>query len=209
MRAVDELSRSGPDGPDLPELAAVLDVLPLAALILAESGSALAVNEEWAWLSAVPRRASLGAGWLGAVAPADREPLRRLLAEAVVAGQRGSADVRLAGSGGGRPSRWWWRPGGPGQLVVCVAGLDRDNRSAPAPLTPAEDAVARLVHRMFGVGLVLESAAGLAGEPVRDRLRTAIGELDAIIRDTRTALFAAEAGSGISGAEPGDDPFSG
>lgn len=193
--------KPSPGDPGLGELAAVLSVLPLASLVLTAGGSAQAVNEEWALLSAVPRRASLGEGWLGAVAPADREPLRRLLAGAVAAGQPGSADVRLTGSGGDRPSRWWWRPEGSGRLVVCVAGLDRAEAPAWAAAGSVDVAVG-LVHRMFGVGLTLESAAGLAGPPVRNRLYRAIAELDAIIRDIRTELFAARAGSGGSGAGP-------
>lgn len=197
VRAVGEPS---PGDPGLGELAAVLSMLPLASLVLTVGGSALAVNEEWALLSAVPRRASLGEGWLGAVAPADREPLRRLLAGAVAAGQPGSADFRLTGSGGDRPSRWWWRPEGPGRLVMCVAGLDRAETAAGAAAGSVD--VVGLVHRMFGVGLTLESAAGLAGLPVRNRLYRAIAELDAIIRDIRTELFAARTGSGGSGAAP-------
>ena len=93
------------------ELASVLDLLPLASLVLAADGSVAAVNQEWALLSAVPGEAMHGHGWLGAVEPRVREPLRRLLAGAVAAGKPGSGEFRLTGSGGGRRSLWWWRPG--------------------------------------------------------------------------------------------------
>ena len=46
-----------------------------------------------------------------------------------------------------------------------------------------------VVHRLFGVGLTLQSAAGLAEGPVAARLQQAVDELDAIIRDVRTAVF--------------------
>ncbi len=207
VRAADAPS---PGSPGLGELAAVLDLLPVAALVLTTGGSALAVNEEWALLSEVPRWASLGEGWLVAVDPADREPLRRLLAGEVAAGKPGSTEFRLTGSGGGRPSRWCWRPGTPGLLGVCVAGLDRPGPPARAtPLAPAAgdpaDAVPGLVHRLFGIGLTLESAAGLAGGPVRLRLQRAVDELDAVIRDIRTAVFADQIRSWVPGRGPGDD----
>jgi hypothetical protein len=67
------------------------------------------------------------------------------------------------------------------------------------------DLVTGLVHRMFGIGLTLESAAGLASGPVSDRLQRAIRELDAAIRDVRTAVFTARASSGKSDPGPGDD----
>jgi PAS domain-containing protein len=201
-----------PDGrfPDVLELAATLDALPLASLVLAADGSALAVNKEWALLFAAPGRPSAGAGWLDAVEPEDREPLWRLLAGAVADGIPGSADFRLTDSGGGRPCRWWWRSLAPGQLIVCVADLDvamTSARATPPGLAVGESAgvAIGLVHRMFGVGLLLESAAGLADGPVRDRLLRAVGELDAVIRDIRTAVFAAQVRLGISRAGPGDD----
>jgi hypothetical protein len=60
----------------------------------------------------------------------------------------------------------------------------------PAAGTDAGSALAGMVvHRLFGVGLTLQSAAGLAGGPVAERLQQAVDELDAIIRDVRTAAF--------------------
>jgi hypothetical protein len=182
--------------------AVALDLLPLASLVLAADGSAVAVNEEWALLSAMPGGAWRGDGWLSAVEPVDREPLRRQLAGAVAAGKPGSADFRLSGSGGGRRSRWWWRPGTSGQLMVCVADLDRAETPtrvvSPAAGDDPVDVATFLVHRLSGVGLALESASGLADGPVAARLQHAVDELDAVIRDIRTAAF----GSRTPGRRP-------
>jgi signal transduction histidine kinase len=45
------------------------------------------------------------------------------------------------------------------------------------------------VHRLFGVGLTLQSAAGLADGPVAARIQSAVDELDTVIRDVRTAVL--------------------
>jgi len=77
-------------------------------------------------------------------------------------------------------------PGGHGGGCQAPAFL-------PSDLAEGTDAgadVARMVvHRLFGVGLTLQSAAGLAEGPVAARLQQAVDELDAIIRDVRTAVF--------------------
>ncbi len=223
MRAGDECSPRGREDrfPGEGELASVPDLLPLASLVLAADGSAVAVNQQWVLLSAVPGEAARGYGWLGAVESRDRGPLWRLLAGAVGAGKPGSGKFRLAGSGGGRRSLWWWRPGPSGQLLVCVADLDQHvtGDGGPWPHAPAGppiararhpaqavpslaasdsaaagqgdlmDVVALVVHRLFGIGLVLESASGLSHGPVAARLQHAVDELNAVIRDVRTAAF--------------------
>ncbi len=233
MRVGDECSPRGQEDrfPGEGGLASVPDLLPLASLVLAADGSAAAVNQQWVLLSEVPREAARGYGWLGAVERRDREPLWRVLAGAVAAGKPGSGKFRLAGSGGGRQSLWWWRPDPSGQLLVCVADLDQhgsgDGGPWPRPLAgpriarvrrPARavpplaapdsaaagqdnlaDVVAVMVHRLFGIGLVIESASGLADGPVAARLQHAVDELDAVIRAVRTAAF----GSGMPGSRPG------
>ena len=65
-------------------------------------------------------------------------------------------------------------------LRACRQGAGTD-----AGLGLAEMAV----HRLFGVGLTLQSAAGLADGPAAARTQQAVDELDAIIRDVRTAVF--------------------
>ncbi len=232
MRVSEERSPHGQEDrfPGEGGLASVLDLLPLASLVLAADGSAAAVNQQWVLLSAVPGEAARGYGWLGAVEPRDQMPLWRLLAGAVATGKPGSGEFRLTGSDGGRRSLWWWRPGPSDQLLACVADLDqhvsgnegqRPHAQAGPPIARARgpagavpslaasdsaaagqddlvDVVALTVHRLFRIGLVLESASGLADGPVAARLQHAVDELDAVIRDVRAAVF----GSGPPGSRP-------
>ena len=88
-----------------------LDQLPLATLILAGDGTAVKANQAWAALTARAPETACGDGWPGLLAPADRGAFEALLRAAARAGQAGSAEVRLAGPGPERTSRWWWRPG--------------------------------------------------------------------------------------------------
>ncbi len=129
-------------------LGGALDLLPLPSLVLAGDGSAMAVNGGWTRLSGVSAAASRGEGWLGALEPLDRGPLRRRLAGAAAASEPGSGDFRLAGPGGDQWCRWWWQPGAPGQLVVCVADLDQPVPRDSVPLPRAVDGSQwRLVRR--------------------------------------------------------------
>jgi diguanylate cyclase (GGDEF)-like protein len=114
-------ARAGP----LP--AAGIDWLPLATLILTADGLAIAVNGAWAALAHVSRGDSRGDGWLRALDPLDRQALRARLRLAAGMGEPGSADCRLAATGGRRWSHWWWRPGPDGRMVVCVAATDDDH----------------------------------------------------------------------------------
>ncbi len=194
----------------LPELIAALGWFPIASLLLTEDGSALEVNEAWTDLSGLQAEASLRDGWLEAVKPLDRALLRARLREAAVVGRAGSADFELVHTARGRLSRWWWRPGPAGRLVLCVAGPgdDRPGESAhgrrpdepdlPPPVAGAD--VAQLVHRLFGVGLVLESAIGVTEGRAQHWLEEAVDQLDSLIRDIRTVVF-----DGLSRRHP-DDP---
>lgn len=136
-------------------LGGALELLPLPSLVLAGDGSAVAVNREWTRLSRVSADTSMGEGWLGALEPLDREPLRRLLVGATAVGEPGSGDFRLAGPDGDRWCRWWWRPGAPGQLMVCVADLDQPvpRDSVPSP-GGADGPPSRLVRRGEFVNLL-------------------------------------------------------
>jgi len=132
----------------LRKLADALDLLPVPSLVLGSDGTALAVNNEWTQFSGMPAEASWGEGWLGALEPLDRGPLRRRLEGAAAAGEPGSGDFRLTGPDGGQWCRWWWRPGAPSQLVVCAAGLDQPVPAGIGPWPHATGGSAwRLVRR--------------------------------------------------------------
>jgi len=125
------------------DLIASLDWLPVAALILDRGGMALRANSAWTALSSSTlepsspsstsfspaARVTSGFSWLEVVEPADRHELRARLTSAS-ADVADSAYCRLKGESRSRWSRWWWRPGPVGQLIVCVAEL--------APLHDAE-----------------------------------------------------------------------
>jgi PAS domain-containing protein len=140
-----------------PELMAALDWLPLATLVLAADGSAVAVNRAWVTLSAVARGDSRGDGWLRAVEPMDRAPLRARLRGAAAGGETGSAGFRLAAPSARGWSYWWWRPGPGGRLVVCVAGtVDDSGDDDPWP-SAVHGSLARLVPRNEFLNLSLDA----------------------------------------------------
>lgn len=109
----------------------------------------------------------------------------------------GRKAYQVPGQARGRRSRWWWRPGPGGQPVVCVADLDvwqshgtqDSGHDSPGWVQAAVQTLADMVvRRVFGAGLILQSAAGPTGEQVT----RAVEELDAIIRDVRSAAIEAQ-----------------
>jgi PAS fold len=170
-----------------PDMGVRLDQLPLATLILAGDGTAVTANQAWAALAARIPEAARGDGWLGLLAPADRGAFATVLRAAAQARQAGSAEVRLASAGPERTSRWWWRPGPAGQLVVCVAEL---GGLVPRGSDDVLDVLALVVHRLFGIGLKAQSAVGVADMPAADRLQLVVDELDELIRDARSMALA-------------------
>jgi len=187
------------DYPVPPELATLLDWLPVAALILADDGTAVKANQAWVALSGgAAAQVASDDGWLGVLASPDRTPLARILRTAAADGAAGSADVWLAGDEPARRSRWWWRPGGARQLVVCVAELDghgprRAGDARPVPGAAGSDEVLDVlnlvVRRLFGIGLEVQCAAGMARGPMADRLQLIVDELDDLIQDARSVAF--------------------
>jgi PAS domain-containing protein len=184
------------------DLVAALEWLPLASLILTDDGTAVAANRAWTALSAGPPAAARGDGWLGIVEPEDRDRLQaRLLA--ATDGQVGFADCRLiAGASRQRWSRWWWRPVPADQVIACVAELDGRQPPDPGPAfsepeprpgtaDPASmaEALGLVVHRLFDIGLEIQSAASRTDGPVADHLQSAVDKLDELIRDARAAAF--------------------
>ena len=76
-------------------------------------------------------------------------------------------------------------------------GGDQARRAQPAGETGAQ-VVFDTVNRLFSIGLSLTNMQGLVGPGVAaDRLAAAIAELDATIRDIRTAAFSAAVASNI------------
>lgn len=184
-----QLSQFRPGHRAPPELAAAVDSLPVALLLLAEDGTAVEVNGTWASLSGIPARASCGYGWLQAVDPFDRLVLRALIHDAAKAGQAGSGVFRMVTAGAEQACQWWWGPGPAArQLIVSVAALGDSQRDDQrlAALTHVANMVA---HRLFGVGLVVQAAAGVTEGSWRRRLQEAVDELDSVIRDVRSAVF--------------------
>lgn len=191
--------------PASPQSATWLGWLPLPSLVLAPDGSAVEVNTAWARLTP---HAPDGQGWLDAVEPEFRAALAAVLRLAAATAKPGSVDCQLAGPGGGRRSRWWWRPLPAGGLVVCAAPID-----GQAPLPPAAaggeaadppagpparqgtgmsaELTEAVVQRIFRAGLLLTSAASLLDGPAADRVLHAVNELDDLIRDIRDEVFRA------------------
>lgn len=221
--------------PAQPDLAAGLNRLPLAALILAPDGSALAVNAAWAELSGLSGHDSGGDGWLQGLDLGQRQPLRARLRAASAAGGHGSADCQLAERSEWQWTRWWWRARPGGGLLVCVADIstaDADRMIIPDPTGDGRPAAAGtpgngqpsgavpdldtkielasvLIHRIFGVGLMLESALSLVTGPAAVRIQQAVDALDALIRDIRsyTLRLPLQAGEPRAGGQPrADDP---
>jgi hypothetical protein len=78
--------------------------------------------------------------------------------------------------------------GSPGAAAGAAVRLD------PLPLAtqgPDDvlDVLALVVHRLFGIGLEVQSAAGVVGGPASDRLQLVVNELDELIRDARSMAF--------------------
>lgn len=74
-----------------------------------------------------------------------------------------------------------------GLMDGTVPAEGQDSLSRPSSLS--SDIADMIVSRLFEVGLVLQSADGGADGPTRLRLRKAAEDVDALIRDVRSAIF--------------------
>lgn len=74
-------------------------------------------------------------------------------------------------------------------ILMQRQSQETEERHPHPAATPLQTLADMVVHRVFGVGLVLQSAAGLAEGPVAERLTRAVDELDAIIQDVRSAAL--------------------
>ncbi len=171
-------------------LEAALAWFPVASLLLSADGTALAVNPAWAELTRVSEQDSLGYGWLDAVAPPERGALGASMRVAAALGESGTAYCHVGAAVGGRPTRWWWRPGPAGGLVVCVAGSGDGQDALITQRTEITvDLASAVVHRLFSVGLLLQSACDDNGHPWAAQLQHAVDLLDDVIRDIRDMVF--------------------
>ncbi len=179
---VDEGFRAGANPPT-----AWLDWLPVASLLLAADCWATAVNSAWLALSSMAEEDSLGRGWLDAVAPPEREAFGKRIGLASARGEPGSDGCHLTAADG-QWSRWWWRPAPSGGLV-CVAVMEESQSGVLPGAAITSDFASAVVNRVFRVGLILQSAAGLADGSAAVRLQRAVDELDDLVRDIRDAVF--------------------
>jgi PAS domain S-box-containing protein len=67
------------------------------------------------------------------------------------------------------------------------------------------DLLDRVTHHLFQVGLSLQTAAGLHGDVLRERLADALDQLDDVIHEIRDYAFTSGGDTG-GGAHPGTDP---
>ena len=175
---------------DMPDMTAAIEVVPVACLVVDQDGAAVAANQAWAALSGIPVDDALRDGWLQAIDALDRMALRALVQDAAVGGIDGSGYFRIAVPGAEQWSRWAWGPLPPRRLIVTVMGvadaMPGDGSKQPATAVEVANMVA---HRLFGVGLLMQSAAAGADPRGRSRIEEAIGEIDSVIRDVRALLF--------------------
>jgi hypothetical protein len=185
------------------ELIAALEWLPVASLILADDGTVLAANQAWGTLVGTSSLTNSDQGrdsdWLRAVWKADADALRAKLQAVAADGGTGSADVRLTGASRTRWSRWWWCAGPTGYLIVCasesvgpalVPGRRADDGAGdPAAISDTLDLV---VHRLFGIGLGLQSVTSHADDVTAQRLQHVLDDLDELICDVRSAAVSLE-----------------
>jgi hypothetical protein len=176
------------------DFAYALDWLPVPCLMLTNDGTALAANDALAALTSTPQTLLLGDGWLDAVEPADRQSDKAMLYGRAASEGRGSFDCRILAANEPTRSRWQWRSCPYDGLVACAIIRDGDcPQDKPAAIDQADyaDALGLVMHRIFGIGLDLQSLISRADEAMAGRLNQVVVELDLIIRDARTAAFRA------------------
>lgn len=127
-----------------------------------------------------------GGDWLNAVGPADAKTLRGALQAAAAGGGTGSTDVRLTGASRTQWSRWWWRAGPTGYLIVCAGESAEPGGGDAAAMT---DTLGTFVHRLLRIGLDIQSVTGHTDDLATRRLQHTVDELDGLISDARSAAF--------------------
>lgn len=79
-------------------------------------------------------------------------------------------------------------------ILAAISGAGQSQGPArhadPGPAANADADLAQMVvYRLFGVGLTIESALGVADRRGKQWLQEAVDELDSLIRDIRTTIF--------------------
>ncbi len=89
-------------------------------------------------------------------------------------------------------------PGRAGDWVQAALLLVQDRDRIAAGMNDL------VVHRLFSVGLALETALGLiGGHPGAGKVQEAVRELDLAIRDVRNVVFGHRQSDPLSGGQPG------
>lgn len=199
--------RSGAD-PDVGVEVALLD----------RDGVIVSVNPAWQAFAQAnggnPERTGPGVSYLDACAAAPGDPVAEEVAAAIRRALAGDLPGPLTigvPCHSPRTARWFdmlisARQDDAGQHLGATVSLSLARSQSWASLAEAgsvspaaiaasaaagrwADLVRVMTHRLLGVGLLLQSAEGLAEGPLAHRLSQAVAEVDAIIRDTRTAAF--------------------
>ena len=199
--------RSGAD-PDVGVEVALLD----------RDGVIVSVNPAWQAFAQAnggnPERTGPGVSYLDACASAPGDPVAEEVAAAIRRALAGDLPGPLTigvPCHSPRTARWFdmlisARQDDAGQHLGATVSLSLARSESWASLAEAgsvspaaiaasaaagrcADLMRVMTHRLLGVGLLLQTAEGLAEGPLARRLSQAVAEVDAIIRDTRTAAF--------------------
>jgi anti-anti-sigma regulatory factor len=186
--------------------------------LLDRDGVIVSVNNAWQAFAQAnggnPERAGRGVSYLDACAGAGDDPVAGEVAAAIrraLAGDLPGTFTIGVPCHSPRMARWFdmlisARRDANGQYLGATVSLSLARsqswaelaesgsaaRGAVAASAAAErcaDLMQTMTHRLFGVGLLLQVTEDRAGGPLAGRLAQAVAELDAIIRDTRTAAF--------------------
>lgn len=210
---------------EFPERSPAEPDVGVEVVLLDRDGVIVSVNEAWGAFARAnggdPARMGRGVSYLDACAAAAGDPVAGEVAAAIRRALAGDLPGPLSigvPCHSPRTARWFDmlispRQDGQGQHLGATVTLSLARSQSWASLAasgsvppgtgaanaaagPCADTLRVMTHRLFGVGLVIQSAEGLAEGPLAGRLAQALAELDAIIRDTRTAAF----GSGMLSA---------
>ena len=208
----ERMGRAQPAG-SLPEPDVGVEVV-----VLDRDGVIVSVNDAWQAFARAnegdPERTGRGLSYLEVCAAAGSDPVAMEVAAAIRRALAGDLPGPLTigvPCHSPRTARWFDmlispRRDGNGEYLGATVSLSLARSESWAELAEsalvsdgaaaAHAAAARcadlmraMTYRLFGVGLLLQEAEGLAEGPISGRLSRAVAELDAIIREARAAAF--------------------